>query len=59
MVWEDASFVSFPRNTPAPANYYSWGPSSPLVRGAVMCLALGARTSTSSTNALITRWFLP
>src|SRR5262245_33094860 len=24
MVWEDASFVSFPRNTPAPANYYSW-----------------------------------
>jgi len=24
MVWEDASYVSFPRNTPAPANYYSW-----------------------------------
>ncbi len=24
MVWEDASFVSFPRNTPAPANYFSW-----------------------------------
>jgi len=24
MVWEDASFVSFPRNTPAPANYYDW-----------------------------------
>jgi predicted permease len=24
MVWEDASFVSFPRNTPAPANYLSW-----------------------------------
>src|ERR1700687_2386228 len=24
MVWEDASFVSFPRNTPAPANYMDW-----------------------------------
>jgi hypothetical protein len=24
MVWEDASFVSFPRNTPAPANYDDW-----------------------------------
>jgi len=23
-VWEDASYVSFPRNTPAPANYFSW-----------------------------------
>src|SRR5579883_2949938 len=24
MVWEDASFASFPRNTPAPANYFDW-----------------------------------
>jgi putative ABC transport system permease protein len=24
MVWEDASFVGFPRNTPAPANYFDW-----------------------------------
>ncbi len=24
MVWEDASFVGFPRNTPAPANYWDW-----------------------------------
>ena len=24
MVWEDASHVSFPRNTPAPANYFDW-----------------------------------
>lgn len=24
MVWEDASFQSFPRNTPAPANYVDW-----------------------------------
>jgi predicted permease len=24
MVWEDASYVSFPKNTPAPANYASW-----------------------------------
>src|SRR5262245_58784154 len=24
MVWEDASFASFPRNTPAPANYVDW-----------------------------------
>ena len=24
IVWEDASFVGFPRNTPAPANYVDW-----------------------------------
>jgi putative ABC transport system permease protein len=24
MVWEDASHISFPRNTPAPANYVDW-----------------------------------
>jgi putative ABC transport system permease protein len=24
MVWEDASFAGFPRNTPAPANYDDW-----------------------------------
>ncbi len=24
MVWEDASFASFPKNTPAPANYVDW-----------------------------------
>ena len=24
MIWEDASYVSFPRNTPAPGNYVSW-----------------------------------
>ena len=24
MVWEDASFIGFPRNTPAPANYEDW-----------------------------------
>ncbi len=24
MVWEDASFISFPRNTPAVANYLDW-----------------------------------
>lgn len=24
MVWEDASHQSFPRNTPAPANYFDW-----------------------------------
>ncbi len=24
MVWEDASFANFPRNTPAPANYADW-----------------------------------
>lgn len=24
MVWEDASIASFPRNTPAPANFYDW-----------------------------------
>ncbi|MBI2686889.1 MAG: ABC transporter permease [Acidobacteria bacterium] len=23
-VWEDASFAGFPKNTPAPANYYDW-----------------------------------
>ena len=24
MVWEDASFIGFPRNTPSPANYADW-----------------------------------
>jgi putative ABC transport system permease protein len=24
MVWEDASHLGFPRNTPAPANYFDW-----------------------------------
>ena len=24
VVWEDASFVGFPHNTPAPANYWDW-----------------------------------
>jgi putative ABC transport system permease protein len=23
-VWEDAAFIGFPRNTPAPANYFDW-----------------------------------
>src|SRR5919106_3053651 len=24
MVWEDASYIGFARNTPAPANYFDW-----------------------------------
>src|SRR4029453_5973396 len=24
MVWEDATFVGFPKNTPAPGNYNEW-----------------------------------
>src|SRR3954452_5932217 len=24
MVWEDASFAGFPRNTPAPGNFFDW-----------------------------------
>src|SRR4051812_44327916 len=24
MIWEDASAAGFPRNTPAPANYFDW-----------------------------------
>jgi predicted permease len=24
MVWEDASFASFPKNTPSPGNYFAW-----------------------------------
>jgi predicted permease len=24
MIWEDASFASFPKNTPAPGNYHEW-----------------------------------
>lgn len=24
VIWEDASFVGFPRNTPAPGNYWDW-----------------------------------
>jgi hypothetical protein len=30
MIWEDAAFAGFPRNTPAPANYADW---SSLKRG--------------------------
>src|SRR6266852_1698381 len=28
VVWEDASYVGFPNNTPAPANYLDWQPRS-------------------------------
>jgi predicted permease len=24
LIWEDASYIGFPRNTPAPANYFDW-----------------------------------
>ena len=24
MVWEDATFAGFPKNTPAPGNYFDW-----------------------------------
>ena len=24
MIWEDASAIGFPRNTPPPANYFDW-----------------------------------
>ena len=24
MIWEDATFAGFPKNTPAPGNYYDW-----------------------------------
>jgi predicted permease len=47
MVWEDASYVSFPRNTPAPANYFSWKAMNRVfsdmaaVRGAVANLTAG------------------
>src|SRR5260370_2678387 len=30
MVWEDASNIGFPRNTPAPANYAAWRQHHPL-----------------------------
>jgi putative ABC transport system permease protein len=47
MVWEDASDVSFPRNTPAPANYFSWKEQNRVfsdiaaTRGAAANLTLG------------------
>ena len=33
MIWEDASFVGFPRNTPAPANYVDWKTQSQVFSG--------------------------
>ncbi len=34
MVWEDASALGFPRNTPAPGNYFDWATSIPAFAGA-------------------------
>jgi putative ABC transport system permease protein len=33
MVWEDASHQSFPRNTPAPANYFDWAKQNTVFTG--------------------------
>jgi putative ABC transport system permease protein len=33
MVWEEASFAGFPRNTPAPANYVDWKARSQVFAG--------------------------
>ncbi len=33
MVWEDASFAGFPRNTPAPANYADWKTQNTVFEG--------------------------
>ena len=41
MVWEDASFAGFPRNTPAPANYADWKAQNQVFEGMA---ALGERS---------------
>ncbi len=33
MIWEDASFVGFPRNTPAPGNYAEWAKRNTVFTG--------------------------
>src|SRR2546423_13294933 len=33
MVWEDATFAGFPRNTPAPANYVDWKAQNQVFEG--------------------------
>ena len=33
MIWEDASFANFPRNTPAPANFADWRSQSQSFEG--------------------------
>jgi putative ABC transport system permease protein len=40
-VWEDASFVGFPQNTPAPANYADWNAQNGVFEGMA---AVGDRT---------------
>src|SRR5215212_2247439 len=45
MVWEDASAAGFPRNTPAPGNYYDW---------ARLNHAFSAMAATRGTSANIT-----
>ena len=45
MVWEDASFASVPKNTPAPGNYSEWKAQNQVftdmaaTRGAIALLA--------------------
>ena len=46
IVWEDASFVSFPKNTPAPANYNDWR-----IRNHVFTDMAATRGSTVSLTA--------
>ncbi len=43
MVWEDASFASFPKNTPAPANYFDWKAQNTVFTD--MAAARGATTN--------------
>ena len=46
MVWEDASYVSFPRNTPAPANYYSWKEMNRVFTGIAATRGVSANLTT-------------
>ena len=57
MIWEDASHVGHPRNTPAPGNYFSWKDRSraftgmAATRAATADLRSTGRQSSSSAGA--------
>ena len=51
ILWEDASFIGFPKNTPAPANYLDWKERSKSF-SQMAAVANGSYTLTGTGEAL-------